>query len=506
MKFDRLVLLILLMGLLILSTPAGATDHSDEKNHPIEATSHSAVTSGQEHDQSIDQGAHGHVNLGETLPLYTCIPFACMLLSIALLPLIAGNIWHHHFGKISAFWAASLALPFIYVYKGVAVYEILHIILADYVPFIILLWALFTISGGILLKGTLRGTPLVNTIIILIGTVLASWMGTTGAAMLLIRPFLRANDYRKNKTFMVVFFIFLVANIGGALTPLGDPPLFLGFLHGVSFFWTFKIMPHMLVASIILLTIYFFLDTYHYKKEGAKVPDDGEKKPLRLVGTYNFIFLGGVVGAVLMSGILDLGEVSTFGVHRAIQDWLRDGLLILFGIGSLVATPRVLREENEFSWFPIIEVAYLFIGIFITMIPCLLLLKAGPNGAFAFLINAVKEPVHYFWVTGLLSAFLDNAPTYLTFFNTALGSFYAGMTESNAVPLLMTENAIYLKAISTGAVFFGACSYIGNAPNFMVRSIATESGTEMPSFFGYILKYSLVFLIPTFVIVSLIFF
>jgi len=489
--------------LFISLAPAAAKDHSDKKTHnTLEAVDHPESAS----DHADDKGAHGHVNLGETLPLYSCIPFACMLLSIALLPLIAGNIWHHHFGKISAFWAACLALPFIYAYKGIAVYEIFHIILADYVPFIILLWALFTISGGILLKGSLRGTPIVNTVIILIGTILASWMGTTGAAMLMIRPLLRANDYRKNKTFMVVFFIFLVANIGGALTPLGDPPLFLGFLHGVSFFWTFNILPHMLTSSILLLVIYFILDTYYYKKEGAKTPDDGVKKPLRLVGTYNFLFLAGVVGSVLMSGILDLGEVSTLGVHRAVQDWLRDGLLIVLGIASLWATPKVLREENDFSWFPIIEVAYLFIGIFITMIPCLLLLKAGPNGAFAFLINAVKEPVHYFWVTGMLSAFLDNAPTYLTFFNTALGSFYAGMAESQSVPLLVMENAIYLKAISAGAVFFGACSYIGNAPNFMVRSIASEAGIEMPSFFGYILKYSLVFLIPIFIIVSFIFF
>jgi len=313
---------------------------------------------------------------------------------------------------------------------------------------------------------------------------------------------LRANEHRKNKTFIVVFFIFLVANIGGSLTPLGDPPLFLGFLQGVSFFWTFKIMPHMLVASIILLVVYFALDTYHYKKEGVITPDDGEKKPLRLVGTYNFIFLGGVVGSVLMSGILNLGEITTLGIHRPVQDWLRDGLLIALGIGSLMVTPKSLKE----SWFPIIEVAYLFIGIFITMVPCLLLLKAGPKGEFAFLIEAVKEPFHYFWVTGMLSAFLDNAPTYLVFFNTALGSFYTDMAQSSAVPLLMTENAIYLKAISTGAVFFGACSYIGNAPNFMVRSIASEAGTPMPSFFGYILKYSLVFLIPTFVVVSFIFF
>lgn len=506
MKLDRLALLIFFLVFLISFTPAAAKDHSEENGHNTpEISGHTQALPGQEHEQA-QEGSHGHVNLGVMLPLYSCIPFACMLLSIALLPLIAGNIWHHHFGKISAFWAASLALPFIYAYRGLAVYEILHIILADYVPFIILLWALFTISGGILLKGSLRGTPIVNTGIILIGTILASWMGTTGAAMLMIRPFLRANDYRKNKTFMVVFFIFLVANIGGALTPLGDPPLFLGFLHGVSFFWTFKVLPEMLITVGILLGIYFILDTYYYKKEKASAPDDGEKIPLRLVGTYNFLFLAGVIGAVLMSGILDLGQVSTLGVHRAIQDWLRDGLLIVLGICSLWATPTVLREENEFSWFPIIEVAYLFIGIFITMIPCLLLLKAGPDGAFAFLINAVKTPAHYFWVTGMLSAFLDNAPTYLTFFNTALGSFYSGLSESQAVPLLMTEKAIYLKAVSTGAVFFGACSYIGNAPNFMVRSIASESGTQMPSFFGYILKYSLIFLIPTFVIVTLIFF
>ncbi|WP_022668927.1 sodium:proton antiporter [Desulfospira joergensenii] len=511
MKLDGIAVVIFLLVLMVFPASLSAQDSpsADNQNtHYSQAAEPQNPEPGHEPVHGAgNHGGHGnHVNLGEVLPLYSCIPFACMLLSIALLPLVAGTFWHHHFGKISAFWAATLAVPFVAIFKGVAVYEILHIILADYVPFIILLWALFTVSGGILLKGSLRGTPIVNTGIILLGTVLASWMGTTGAAMLLIRPLLRANAHRKNKTFMVVFFIFLVANIGGALTPLGDPPLFLGFLHGVSFFWTFKILPEMLVASGILLTVYFFLDSYHYKKEDVVVPDDGEKQPLRLVGTYNFLFLAGVVGSVLMSGIVDLGTVSTLGVHRAVQDWLRDGLLICLGLASLWATPRVLREENEFSWFPIIEVAYLFIGIFITMIPCLLLLKAGPDGAFAFLIAAVKEPFHYFWVTGCLSSFLDNAPTYLTFFNTALGSFYAGMPEAQSVPLLMTENAIFLKAISSGAVFFGACSYIGNAPNFMVRSIADEAGTTMPSFFGYILKYSLVFLIPTFVIVTFIFF
>jgi Na+/H+ antiporter NhaD/arsenite permease-like protein len=391
-------------------------------------------------------------------------------------------------------------------FRGLALYEILHIILADYIPFIILLWSLYTVSGGILLRGTLRGTPILNTTILIIGTLLASWMGTTGAAMLLIRPFLRANAHRKNRTFMVVFFIFLVANVGGSLTPLGDPPLFLGFLHGVSFFWTFNILPHMLLVSAILLVTYFLLDTYYYRKEGAKAPDDGVKEPLKLAGTHNFVFLAGVVGSVLMSGIVDWGEVTTLGIHRALQDWARDGLLISMGVLSLVTTPMTIREDNDFTWFPIIEVAYLFIGIFITMIPCLLILKAGAKGELAFLIQGVNKPMHYFWVTGALSAFLDNAPTYLTFFNTALGSFFAGLSEAEAVPLLMTEKAIYLAAISAGAVFFGACSYIGNAPNFMVRSIAEEAGTPMPSFFGYIIRYSLLFLIPPFAIVTVIFF
>jgi len=478
----------------------------------VEATQETVHVAGEtEHsDAHADSGSHGHghINLGEVLPLWSCIPFACMLLSIALFPLLAPQFWHHHFGKVSAFWAISLGLPFLIVYKAVALHEILHIVLADYVPFIILLWALFTVSGGILLRGTLRGTPMINTILILIGTVLASWMGTTGAAMLLIRPFLRANDYRKNRTFMVVFFIFLVANIGGSLTPLGDPPLFLGFLHGVSFFWTFKIMPHMLFTAIILLVIYFFLDSYYYRKEGltSAPSEEGVKEPLKLEGIHNFLFLGGVVGSVLMSGVVDWGEINTFGIHRALQDWVRDGLLILMGVLSLITTQKKLREDNEFTWFPIIEVAYLFIGIFITMVPCLLLLKAGVKGELGFLIAAVKEPVHYFWVTGILSSFLDNAPTYLTFFNTALGSFYPGMTEAQAVPLLMTENAIFLKAISAGAVFFGANTYIGNAPNFMVRSISEEAGTPMPSFFGYMLKYSIVFLVPVFVVVTLIFF
>lgn len=459
-------------------------------------------------DQSKPDNAAHSPEIGETMPLWSCMPFACMLLSIALFPLLAPDFWHHHFVKVSAFWAILMAFPFIYHYRMVAIHAILHILMADYIPFIILLWSLYTISGGILLRGDLRATPIINLLMLAIGTLLASFMGTTGAAMLMIRPFLRANSHRKNRTFMVVFFIFLVANIGGALTPLGDPPLFLGFLHGVPFFWPLHIFPHMLITTLILMACFFIMDTFWYRKEKSltKPRIIHDREPLRLAGWHNFLFLAGVVAAVLFSGIVKLGEVNVLGIHRFIQDWLRDGFLILMGILSLVTTRITIREDNQFTWFPIKEVAYLFIGIFITMIPCLAILKAGSKGPLAILINAVQTPAHYFWATGSLSAFLDNAPTYLTFFSTALGAHYPGMTEPEAVKQLIAQNPVYLKAISAGSVFFGACSYIGNAPNFMVRSIAEESGTAMPSFFGYIFRYSFIFLIPVFILISLIFF
>ncbi len=504
-----------LVGLIFVAWVLCAMPASAETtSHAVQQASDHQQVDGS-HETSTEGSSHHGSDLGRHLPIWSCLPFAGMLLSIALWPLVAPEFWHHHFGKIAGFWALAMAAPFTFIYKGQAAYEIIHILLADYVPFIILLWSLYTVSGGILLRGTLRGTPIVNVIMLAIGTLLASWMGTTGAAMLMIRPFLRANKDRKNRTFMVVFFIFLVANVGGALTPLGDPPLFLGFLHGVPFFWTMKIVPHMLCVALVLLAIYFVLDTYYYRKEKSQIQIAGdgpryapqeERVPLALEGTHNFIFLGGIVGAVLFSGIVDWGQLNTLGVHRGVQDWIRDFLLIVMGALSLATTKARIRQDNQFSWFPIQEVAYLFIGIFITMIPCLLILKAGQNGALAFLIFKVKQPIHYFWVTGALSSFLDNAPTYLTFFNTALGSFYAGMPEAQSVVLLLTENSVYLKAISAGAVFFGACSYIGNAPNFMVRSIAEEAGTPMPSFFGYIAKFSLAFLIPSFVIVTWFFF
>lgn len=447
-----------------------------------------------------------HINLGEALPLWSCFPFSFMLLSIALFPLLAPNFWHRHFGKISIFWAASIAIPCLIIYRGIALHEILHIIIIDYIPFIILLWSLYTVSGGILLRGTLVGTPVVNTCMLLVGTLLASWMGTTGAAMLMIRPFLKANSHRKNRAFMVVFFIFLVANVGGALTPLGDPPLFLGFLHGVPFFWTFNIAPHMILVAGLLLICYFFMDVYHYRREKPAPANPRDKVPLGLDGKHNFLFLAGIVASVLISGMADLGKVSIFGVHTSVQDLVRNGLLIMIGTLSIVTTPITVYEDNNFTWAPIIEVAYLFIGIFITMIPCLLILKAGSTGALAFFINSIQKPAHYFWSTGIFSSFLDNAPSYLTYLNTVLGKFYSSLPEAEAVSRLITENPVYLKAISTGSVFFGACTYIGNAPNFMVRSIAEEAGTPMPSFFGYIFKYTFIFLFPIFAVITFIFF
>jgi Na+/H+ antiporter NhaD/arsenite permease-like protein len=446
-------------------------------------------------------------NLGEILPLWSTIPFLGMLLSIAFFPLFKPKFWHDNFGKVSIFWALVIVIPSLIIYKEDALHEFLHIILADYIPFVILLTSLYTVSGGILLKGRLRGTPVVNTGMLLIGTILASWMGTTGASMLLIRPFLRANNHRKKRTFMVVFFIFLVANIGGSLTPLGDPPLFLGFLRGVPFFWTFNLFPHMLAVVIILLVTYFFVDSYFYKKELIKeIPDEDVKEPLKLEGAHNLLFLVGIVGAVLMSGILRWGEINILGIHRGIQDVVRDLILLLMAALSMITTKKEIREDNEFTWFPMEEVAILFAGIFITMMPCLKILQAGIKGELSFLIEAVREPSHYFWITGSLSSILDNAPTYLTFLSTALGRFYAGIEAQEAVALLIKENAIYLKAISAGAVFFGANTYIGNAPNFMVRSIAEEMGTSMPSFLGYMIKYSIPILVPIFVVITLIFF
>ena len=440
----------------------------------------------------------------ENLAIYWVIPFAGILLSIAAFPLIAPDFWHHNFGKISLFWATSLIIPFV-IKEGfqITLYELLHVGLLEYVPFIILLLALFTISGGVQLKGSLVGSPTLNTAILAIGTLLASWMGTTGAAMLLIRPLIRANSHRKNKVHVIVFFIFLVANIGGALTPLGDPPLFLGFLKGVNFFWTTSAMfLPMLFLVISLLIIFFILDTYLFKKENISIKKEENPEKLGLEGSFNLLLLAGVVGGVLLSGFWKPGiSFSVYYVDVELQNIVRDILLLGLTYASWVLTSQSIRKANEYTWFPIVEVAKLFAGIFITIIPAIAILKAGTQGALSGVVASVTsndQPINYmyFWMTGILSSFLDNAPTYLVFFNTAGGD----------PSLLMGDLYQTLLAISAGAVFMGANTYIGNAPNFMVKSIAETSGIEMPSFFGYLIKWSIPILVPLFIVLTFIFF
>ena len=459
---------------------------------------------------------HGHGVDGAKLPIWSIIPFVGILLSIAIFPLVLdSHFLVHHGGKMSLVWALAFAIPYLIAFQGEAFYDILHIYLLDYIPFIILLWGLFTVAGGILVRGTLRGTPMVNTLLLLIGTVIASWVGTTGASMLLIRPLIRANAYRKNKVHLIVFFIFLVSNIGGSLTPLGDPPLFLGFLRGVPFFWTTTaLLPHMVFISVLLIILFFVFDTLMFKREGGVVPDDGTNEPIRVEGLFNLVFLLGIVAAVLMSGTFKWGEVNILGVHVYWQNIVRELMIVAMGVLSLRYTPfsGQLRQSNEFSWEPIEEVAKVFAGIFMTIIPALAILKAGEEGALAGLIGAIQQPYHYFWITGILSSFLDNAPTYLTFFNTALGKLH--LTEA-VVPEILSvpydslpdnhkEFVRLLTGISVGAVFMGANTYIGNAPNFMVKAIAEQSGIRMPSFFGYML-WSVVILFPLFVIVTFVF-
>lgn len=441
---------------------------------------------------------------GAEMGLIWVVPFVAILLSIALFPLFAPEFWHHHFGKVAAACAAAFLVPFLVVHGvSLTIYEVVHVSLLEYLPFIILLLALFTVAGGIRLRGSIIGTPAVNTGFLLFGTLLASWTGTTGAAMLLIRPVIRANEWRRYKVHTIVFFIFLVANIGGSLTPLGDPPLFLGFLKGVSFFWpTQHMFLPMVVAATVLLAVYFAIDSTLFRREAPRPSDEASEETFGIDGKINILLLAGIVGAVLLSGIWKPGiAFDIYHVQLELQGLVRDVLLLLITFLSWKLTSRENREANGFSWFPIIEVGKLFAGIFLTIIPAIAILKAGTGGALGSVVSLVTndagEPVDtmYFWLTGLLSSFLDNAPTYLVFFNTAGGDPAA----------LMGPFASTLLAISAGAVFMGANTYIGNAPNFMVKAIAEERGIAMPSFFGYML-WSVGILIPIFVLITFIFF
>ena len=427
----------------------------------------------------------GAAELGHLLPLWSVIPFVLMLLSIAVLPLLAERTWQYNQNK--ALVSLLLGGPVAALTALVDATALAHAA-KEYVAFILLIGVLFTIAGGIVVRGTLAGTPGLNTLVLAAGAVLASLIGTTGASMVLIRPLLRANSVRIRKAHVFVFFIFIVANIGGLLTPLGDPPLFLGYLRGVPFTWTLGLWRPWLFANGSLLLLFYIVDSTVFRREDIERPGDLDKVavehqvPLSIAGKWNVFFLAAVVVLLFASGQLGLPVL------------VQDAGLIVIGALAWVSTPDALRQENGFSWHPIVEVAALFAGIFATMIPPLAILNA--RGAEL----GLEQPWHYFWASGMLSSFLDNAPTYLTFASAASGS--VGTDATDLGQLLRTDRgAALLTAISLGSVFMGANSYIGNGPNFMVKAIAEKSGVVMPGFFRY-LGFSAVILLPLFAVLT----
>ena len=440
---------------------------------------------------------------GAELSIGWVLPFAGILLCIAICPLAVPHFWHGNYGKVAVFWALATAVPLFVIYGGgVAAGSVAHALIGDYIPFIIFVGSLYTVAGGIHIRSSFTGTPLTNTCFLALGAVLANIMGTTGAAMLLIRPLIAANERRRYVMHTFVFFIFIVANIAGSLTPLGDPPLFLGFLRGVEFFWTTEhLIAPMLTAVGLLLAIYYIADTVLYNKEKDEfllAESTRTKESFGVEGKVNFLLLGVIIAAVLMAGVWDSGiEFTLLGVHLTGQGVLRDLIFLAAAGASLALTPDAIRKANQFSWEPVLEVGKLFFGIFVTIVPVLEMLKAGAAGAFAPVVALVTNPdgtannAMYFWMTGALSGFLDNAPTYLAFFNMAGGD----------AAMLMTEGAVTLTAISMGAVFMGANSYIGNAPNFMVVAIVQNRGLKMPAFFAYLL-WSVGILIPIFLLLT----
>lgn len=422
------------------------------------------------------------------------IPFVIMLLTIAIAPLAMEHVWESNRNKFIFTFAISVVTIVLLSFYGMG-HSIVHNLLYDYIPFIMLLLALFVVTGGIHIRGDIAATPFINTSILGMGFLLASFMGTTGAAMLLIRPLLQINKQRKYRVHTVLFFIALVANCGGILTPLGDPPLFLLYLRGAEFQWFSSMFPEWLVAGLLLMCIYFILDRHYYAKEPAEniLRDRTEQEPIRISGARNFIYLGMVIAAVLFLNRSYIPAMRAEGAPFYIA-FLRDIVLGVIIILSLVTTPKQVRKDNNFSWAPILEVAILFVGIFVTMTPAMMYLNQHAMDL------GLTEPWQFFYSTGVLSSFLDNAPTAVAFHTVA-----TGLPEVAGVEYVAGIPEILLTAISLGAVFFGAMTYIGNGPNFMVKAIAEEAGVKMPSFFGYIVKFSLVILLPVYVIVQLIF-
>jgi Na+/H+ antiporter NhaD/arsenite permease-like protein len=480
-----------------IAAAAPAPDSDAAPASPGDAAA-TAAAAGEPHGE-------GHA-ASEPAPYWVAF-FVLLLLSIAILPLVKEHWWESNLHK--GYVAAALSVPVLVFYLVTDWHALAHSLL-EYFSFIVLLWALFTVSGGIVLRGNLAATPRTNTIFLAVGAVIANIFGTTGAAMLLIRPLLATNAERKNKKHIVIFFIFLVANVGGCLTPLGDPPLFLGYLRGVPFTWTLGLWPEWLGTSLFLLALFYVWDRIQYRKEH---PDDvqfdaAQRQPLRLEGSLNFLWIAGVLGATLLSknwaelsqswGLYAPGENTHsiwYGFLASGSPW-RELVMITMGALSMVFTKRALRQANDFNFHAITEVAVLFAGIFVTMIPALQLLSA--HGA----EMGLTEPWQFMWATGLLSSFLDNAPTYLVF-ATAGSSFVGGGGE---IARLVELGPELLVGISLGAVFMGANTYIGNAPNFMVKVIADTAGerrVKMPSFFGY-MKWSAGILIPTYAVVTVI--
>lgn len=445
------------------------------------------------------------------VPVWLCIPFAGLLLCIAVMPLVKGEWWEAHQPLVVALWILVLVIPFAALYGiGDMAETVLECTVNDYLTFIILLFGLFCVSGNITMEGDFAGSPRINVGLLALGTLLASCIGTTGASMLMVRPVIKMNSWRKRKSHIMVFFIFMVSNMGGCLTPIGDPPLLMGFMRGVPFFWSLHLFPVLIFNMVILLFIFYQLDKRAYRKDiaGGRKPDISKPgTEFRIDGLHNIIFLVMIVGAVILSGVLPnmpafqdaAGNVRGIRIFREVSlsfpSLIEIVLILLAAFLSFRTTSSEIRTRNHFTWGAIKEVAVLFIGIFITMQPALMLLKAvGPN-------LGITEPYQMFWATGALSSFLDNTPTYLVFLTTAgtLGFTSGISTALGTLPEKM------LSAISSGAVFMGANTYIGNAPNFMVKSISDENGVNMPSFFGYML-WSVTILIPVFIIDMLVFF
>lgn len=424
------------------------------------------------------------------IPLISLLPFILMLLSIAVFPLFWNHFWEKNKNKLMV--AVILSIPIIiFLFASGLSHRLFETILFDYIPFIILLGALFTITGGIFLDGDIEATPSVNTLFLAIGAVLASFMGTTGAAMLLIRAVIYTNKERKFKVHTILFFIAIVANCGGLLTPLGDPPLFMMYLRGAHFTWFLKLLPEWFATNLLLLITYFLVDTYYHRKESkeAIAADKRVNRPIKISGKLNFIWLIGVVLAVAFLNEQYFSFISTNHYYK----FIREAVILAMAIFSLLLTTKLVRASNNFTWEPIKEVGYLFFGIFVTMVPCLLYLETNAKSL------GVIQPHQFYYYTGLLSSFLDNTPTAVTFHSLALG---LGAQASNIVAGIPEE---ILKAISVGAVFFGSMTYIGNGPNFMVKAVAEENNIKMPDFFAYIFKFSLIILLPIFIIIQLLF-